>query len=231
NTAAEFVLIQGNSPTYAPTLRRRFQNLLRLQSVREIGAGFSSPNDRSDKIGHGVNEGVLVANEVTRRPPLVDVRMGRLRHQNVAEPLSILPRRSGASRKKSQPIHLFEIENERTVAAIDFQSERILSSGRKTRRFQTRQRAVSKSADHRHRIIDIDAATTALLHKCFAHCANIFEFAHQIPRKIDNVRADVAERARPGPVALQAPDQRKFWIDNPILRITRAKMKNAFPDF
>src|SRR5581483_7036257 len=126
NTAAEFVLIQGNSPTYAPTLRRRFQNLLRLQSVREIGAGFSSPNDRSDKIGHGVNEGVLVANEVTRRPPLVDVRMGRLRHQNVAEPLSILPRRSGASRIFSQPIHLLEIENDLPTPPTSFHTAPVM---------------------------------------------------------------------------------------------------------
>jgi hypothetical protein len=43
-------------------------------------------------------------------------------------------------------------------------------------------------------------------------------------RHVDDVRADVAERARPRLVLPQAPDQRELRVDDPVLQVGRAHM-------
>src|SRR5205807_6530434 len=70
-----------------------------------------------------------------------------------------------------------------------------------------------------------------MLNECLGYYANFGDLANKITRKIDNVRTDVAEGARSGFVRSQSPDERKIWIDNPVLRITRAKMKDAIANF
>jgi len=122
----------------------------------------------------------------------------------------------------------------RTRRRARLASWRVATTEREARRFQTGERAVSKTADHCHRIINGHACFPAasdsdrtLFHKSFRSCTDFAEFTDQIAPKIDNVRTDVAERTRTGGFRLQSPDERKFWIDNPILRVTRAKMTNA----
>ena len=46
--------------------------------------------------------------------------------------------------------------------------------------------------------------------------------AEQVLREVDDVGADVAERAGAGELALQAPDEREFRIDDPVLQVHRA---------
>src|SRR3984893_16900426 len=99
----------------------------------------------------------------------------------------------------------------------------ILTTGRETRRFQTSECAVFESADHCDRVINCNSNFfprtefgRSLFHKSLRDPAGFAELAHEITGKIDNVRENVAERARPRDIGLQTPDQRKIWIDNPI---------------
>src|SRR5439155_12461245 len=56
---------------------------------------------------------------------------------------------------------------------------------------------------------------------------NFFEFADEISPKVDDVRIDIAMSSAAADPFLQAPDQRKFRIDDPILRIARVIMENV----
>ena len=55
---------------------------------------------------------------------------------------------------------------------------------------------------------------------------DFFELADQIARDIDDVRVDVAVRARATDALLQTPDERKLWINDPVLGIAGVVMIN-----
>ena len=67
------------SPRRAPAARRR--------RVRERRARVGAGDDRLDEVAGLVGEGVLVAEQVTGRPPRADVRVVRLGHENAGEAL------------------------------------------------------------------------------------------------------------------------------------------------
>lgn len=61
------------------------ENALRFQSVDEIRLGWFASNDGINKVGDGVSEGMFIADDVARRPPVFDVRMGWFRDDDVAK--------------------------------------------------------------------------------------------------------------------------------------------------
>src|SRR5437588_8603433 len=101
-------------PKPRPTLRvralaDRVEHALVLQAVLESWLDAFSIDNGFHEIGHGVNESVFVADDVTGRPPLVDVRMRWFGHDDIAETLSIL---RVAPAEKFQAIHFFQIEKQ-----------------------------------------------------------------------------------------------------------------------
>src|SRR4051812_1901564 len=63
----------------------RRENALDLEAVGERGGGVGARGDVADQVDGLVGEAVLVADEMTRRPPGPDVRMVGLRHQDAPE--------------------------------------------------------------------------------------------------------------------------------------------------
>ena len=57
-----------------------------------------------------------------------------------------------------QPVEVFEIERERTFAAVDFDLDAILSAEREPRRFVVRECAVLETSDEHHRVVYCDLA-------------------------------------------------------------------------
>ena len=56
--------------------------------------------------------------------------------------------------------------------------------------------------------------------------ADLLEFADEVTPQINDVRIDVAVDAAAAGLLLQPPVQRKFRVGQPVLRVTRVKMKN-----
>ena len=83
-----------------PLWRPSFPGTGRSPSLKVI-------DHRVNEIGNGVNEGMLVTDDVTGRPPLVDVGMSWFGCEDVAEAFSIL---WIARAVKFQAIHFFKIE-------------------------------------------------------------------------------------------------------------------------
>jgi hypothetical protein len=83
------------------------KDALSFQTVFESWRDILSENYSFHEIGDGMHEGMFVADDVARRPPVLHVGMRWLRHDDVAEALPIFR----VSRVvKFQQIHFFEIE-------------------------------------------------------------------------------------------------------------------------
>ena len=79
------------------------EDALRFQSVGEIGLDSFASDEGINKVGDGVHEGMFVADDVARRPPVFDIWMIRFRDDDVAKS----PRMRGIlGIIESQPIHL-----------------------------------------------------------------------------------------------------------------------------
>src|SRR4029077_189585 len=135
------------------------EDALRLQSVGEIGLDPFASDNGFHKVGHRVHEGMLVANEMARRPPISHVWMVRFRNNNVPKSARLL---RISCIVETQPVHFLKIEGNRTAAAVDFKSKLIFAATRKTRRFYIQHRPVPKLADHADGIIDVDASKPSI---------------------------------------------------------------------
>jgi len=70
------------------------EHALSFQSVGEIGMDSFASDNGIYKVGDGVHEGMFVADDVARRPPVFDVGMAGFGNNNVAKS----PRVLGVSR-------------------------------------------------------------------------------------------------------------------------------------
>src|SRR4051812_11869971 len=120
----------------------------------------------------------------------------------------------------------------------------VFTPEREAGRFQIRKCAILEPSDKQSRIINrylahlLPALTPeslafasfvherAFLDKRMHQSADFFEFANEIPPKIDNVGIDVSVRSAAAYPFLQAPDEWEFRINNPVLRIASAIMEN-----
>src|ERR1051326_9137325 len=229
----------------------RFEDSFVIETILEGGLDRFAVHDRINEIGHRMNEGMFIADDVPWRPPLSDIgmRLASLCDEDIAEALAILGQ---GVIEKLQPIHVFKIEGESAFGPVDFEAKLVFSPERKTSRFQIGNGPVFKPAEEQRGIIDGYFAhlLARSRSKAFLLCAlifqrpfgdegvhqaaNLLELAHQIPGQIDNVGIDVPMRATATNLFAQPPDQRKARICNPILRITSAEMidvaESAFVD-
>jgi len=83
------------------------KNALVVQTVCKSWLDAFSTGQCFHEIRDGVSETVFVPDDVTGRPPIVDVRVSGFGHDNIAETLSIL---WIARAVKFQAIHFFKIK-------------------------------------------------------------------------------------------------------------------------
>src|ERR1017187_851713 len=188
--------------------------------------------DRVDKVGDRMDERVFVTDDVTRWPPIANVGMhpAALRDQDVAKTTAVI--RVGLV-VILQPVHVLEIEDERPLAAVDFNLDTVLAAECKTRGFEVGERSILEATNEHNRVIDSDLALLArlawqraFLDKRFHLAAHLAELADEVATEINNVRIDIAVRTRAGDLALQPPDQREVRINNPVLCVTRPIVVN-----
>lgn len=92
-----------------------FQQPLHLDGVSEVRVEAFAFRDCLEKINESGREGMLVTDNVSRRPEMIDIWVPRVGNQNFASALS---RGIFAKISKVQVVHLFEIELHRPIRAI-----------------------------------------------------------------------------------------------------------------
>src|SRR5438552_560638 len=96
----------------------RIEHRVVLDAVAEIRLGQAITLKAGKEIVNRVHEGVLVAKNVSRRPPRRDVRVDVFRHQNCL--ISLLRLRLSAV-IELELIQAFEIESHAALAAVDLE--------------------------------------------------------------------------------------------------------------
>lgn len=190
-----------------------------------------------DEIGYGVNKGMFVSDAVAGRPPVgyVGLHAIALRHQDVAESLAVF---WIVAVVKFQAVHVFEIEEDGALAAIDFDFNVVAPTGSIASGLEVGHDAAFHPTDERCRIG----------HRNFAHFAralgkqigarafrdegmddtvDLSELADKMARQVNDMRIDIAMDAAAAGLLLEPPVERKFRVRQTVLRIARAEMVNA----
>src|SRR5690349_5865265 len=134
-------------------------NALRFQSIDKIRLGSSATNNRINKVGDDVNEGMFVTDNMAWRPPVLDIGMVWFGDDDVAKSACV---RGIPGSIKSQSIHLLQIKRQRTATAIYFKAELILAARCKAGRFQVQHRAIFKPAYDADGIVDVYLGVTSI---------------------------------------------------------------------
>ncbi len=98
-------------------------------------------------------------------------------------------------------VQALEVERQRALGAVDLPREVVLPAGAEARSLHRADRAVREPHDRLDRVVDVAAGDERLRDR-----RHLFDLADQVAREVDHVRAEVAERARPREVLLEAPD-------------------------
>ena len=79
--------VDRDSATFSSGSRRRIENFAATQAIEEVGCNFSLVVNTVDEIRCLMDEGMFVADDVSRRPPLGDVGMAGFSHHDGSETL------------------------------------------------------------------------------------------------------------------------------------------------
>ncbi len=207
-----------------------------FETVFERGLDRFAADAGIYEIGNGMHKGVFITDDVTGRPPLADVGMDAagLGHENIAKAFAV----AGIGVvEELEAIHVFEVEAERALGAVDFDFDVVLAAQGEAGGFEVGKRAVLKAADEHGGIVHGDFAhflgglggqalafatgihEGTFLDEGMHQAAYFLKFADEIAGKVNDVGIDIAMRAGATDAFLQTPDERKLGIDNPILRI------------
>ena len=190
---------------------------------------------------------MLVADQVRGGPvvPRVGVRSvgahdaapaAELRIERVVPPLQL--------------VHALEVELERALLAVDLDVVAVLVAGGEARGLEGRDRTLLEAREEEHRVVDgrlarLLAARTRLRALAGDLAARVrddralldeglLDRAHDLghlvagdeARHVDDVRVEVAMRARTREITLEAPQQRRVW-PAPVLQVRRAHVEDA----
>src|ERR671919_501699 len=101
-------------------------------------------------------------------------------------------------------VHSFQVECDRSLAAVDFEAVPVFAPRRHARRFDGADGAVLETGKRDGRIIDGHATPLPgvggewpLLDECLEVARNLGNLANEEPGEVDHVRDEVAQRAGP----------------------------------
>ncbi|MGZ4032835.1 MAG: hypothetical protein ACXVP2_11825, partial [Tumebacillaceae bacterium] len=97
--------------------------------IGKIGLNRPIVRHSLHEISNRVNKSVFITEDVPRRPPMFNVRVRWFGYQDVTKTLPIL---RIPQTEKFQPVQLFQIEVQRSGAAIHFEGDAVLTPRRKT---------------------------------------------------------------------------------------------------
>jgi hypothetical protein len=142
-----------------------------------------------------------------------------------------------------QLVQPLQVERQAAAVPVQFDPQLVLAAGGESGRFERGQRARRQPGDeyrgvvYGHRSGPRGAAGRlrqgALTDEGGGGRGNAGdELARQVLGQVDDVRSQVAQRAGPGPLALQPPGQRERRIHQPVLEVGRADVPDlADPPF
>ena len=211
-----------------------------MVSSRSASSRVPVGADVADEVDGLVGEAVLVAEQVTGRPPRAGVGVRRLGDEDAAEAggVGVL----GAV-VELQLVHPLLVERQRAAAAVELDPQRVLPPGREPRRFERRHRAAGEATEEQGGVVDVDGPPLLaarrgepggrrgpldlgrqrpLPDERLGQCRNARQrVPGEVLGHVDDVRPDVAQRARPRRVPAQPPDQRELGVDDPVLQVLR----------
>src|SRR5215210_9291596 len=128
---------------------------LRGESLFEGRPWVDTFTDALEQIVDCVGKGVLVANDVPRWPPVGGVRVYSFGDIDGAEPLQA---RGIVLEVDLQLVHAFEIEGDRPLRAIDFETVEVTTPRRQPRRLKCAAGPALEARQECGRIVDGDLA-------------------------------------------------------------------------
>src|SRR5258706_1088338 len=192
-------------------LQACLKNLCLRQTIREIRRDSAARLDGFHKIHDGVRKLVLVANDVSRRPPVSDIGVYGFCGKDGAEALRII---RGLRRKILKLIHALKVEDQAALIAVDFKGIEILSSGGQTAGLKGPQSAIFKLHHHKSSIFNSNFACSCtrsaacrksrcafswqrtLRDEVGRHRHDALDVANQEACKIDTMRVEITLWAR-----------------------------------
>src|SRR3954469_7494896 len=198
------------------------QHPLDLKTVGERRRRRRARCDVAHEVGDLVHERVLVAQSVARRPPDAGVGVVGFGDEDPAEPgVTGMP---GAV-VHVQLVHRLEVEGDAAGRAVELDPHGVLAPGGEPGRLVGRERATVGAPEEHRGVVDGDLAglhAAARTQPGRRLCeGTALDEAGEVARdlgqalageelgQINDMRADVAERAGSGLVLLQPPDQRE----------------------
>ena len=182
-----------------------------------------------------VDEAVLPAENMARRPPLAGVRVARTGNKRPGEPVD-----RAAPLVQLQLVEALEVEAQAAARPVELDHQRVIAAGRHPGRFQGRQRPPAQAGQHGTGIVDGDragpalpvgrgaqpgarAAQRPLADKGLEHGHDLVDLlAGEEPHQVDDMRQKVAQRPGTGLGAIEPPGEREQGVDQPTLEIDGA---------
>src|ERR1700691_475468 len=121
--------------------QHRIRDIVRSQTVAERRSGNAALAEARQKIGHLVDEGMLVADLQSRHPPVLHIRMvavGNMNRAPAAQAAFV------AMVEVFQAMQIVQVPEDRSVLAVDLQRVERLVPARVAGSFESGQRPVLK---------------------------------------------------------------------------------------
>ncbi len=146
--------------------------------------------------------------------------MRRLGHRDAAE--AVGPR--VADRHQLQLVLALLVEEQRPARAVDLDHELVLAPGRDAAALERADRAVAEGDRRGEGVIDVDRAAGPLADEGGEAGGDGGRLADEVTREVDDVRAEIAERAGTGLLRVEPPARGRLRVDEPRLQVAGAEV-------
>ena len=161
-----------------------------------------------------MRERVAPADDVAGRPPEIPERVVGLGDQHRLE----AARTVAVGAEDLQLVQALHVERERRLRAVDLPLERVAPAEREPRRLDRPDRAALELDGGLERVVDAPAGEERV-----DEAGDGRDLADEVARQVDDMRAEVAERARSRLVRLEAPGV-EGRVVAPVLQVAAAKV-------
>ena len=161
-----------------------------------------------------MHEGVAPADDVPGRPPPLPERMVRFRDEHVLEAAGAV----AVELEDLQLVQPLHVERDRALVAVDLPLEGVPAAERQPCRLDRPDRPVLELDGRLDRVVHLPAGEERLHERRHRR-----DLADEVAAEVDDVGAEIAERARAGLVRVEAP-RRQRRVVAPVLQVAAAEM-------
>ncbi len=169
-----------------------------------------------------VHEGVLPADDVAGRPPVLPEGMVSLGDED--RPQARLGGRRLRPGAHQQLVQALEVEGERALGAVDLPAHGVLPAGGEAGGLERADGAALELGDRLEGVVDVDAAAGPVVDERPQHARDRLDLADEEAAEVDDVCAEVAERAGACDRPVEPPDLGEGRVEDPVLQVRRAEV-------